>query len=102
MNFKLYVHLWIITSFVKLVFAALPICNEISDPKSPTICAKFANYSKTDFPHPSPCHIVTIIKVLDIIKVDTNEQTVQLVVKVNNWWTDYRIVFNFTESNKPM
>ena len=100
MRFK--VNIWIIFGFMKTVVATLPICNEITDPKFPTICAKFANYSKATFPHPSPCHIKTIINVLDIIKIDTNEQTIDLVVKLNKWWTDKRIAFNFTESNKPL
>ena len=93
MRFK--VNIWIIFGFMKIVVATLPICNEITDPK-------FANYSKATFPHPSLYHIKTIINFLDIIKIDTNEQTIHLVVKLNKWWTDKRIAFNFTESNKPL
>ena len=81
--------------------SAIPNCETIPDTGPVRMCALFNNYSNNDYPTPQPCHILTKIKLLDIIKIDEIDQTIELIITLKKIWNDTRLTYKFNDINKP-
>ena len=95
-------YMWIFAIFKCSFIHAMQFCEDIESNGPAQICTNFANYSKTQFPQPFPCLLDVLLDVQDIIKIDENEQTIQLIVKITKAWNDTRVSLKFNEENKPI
>lgn len=59
------------------------------------ICKLQNNYSRLDFPRPTPCHIQPEFRVQEVVDINEEHQTITLVVKFVLKWNDDRISYHF-------
>ena len=80
-----------------------PLCNENPDglAKLPSMCYQSSEYNPAQFPEPSPAQIQSKFTIQRILKVDENEQTLDVYLDFLISWIDTRIgmVYN-TETNQ--
>ena len=66
-----------------------------------TLCAKYSNYSKLEYPEPLPAKIRATFAINDIINIDESLQIISVLLTLNLKWTDERILWNVPAQNKP-
>ena len=64
------------------------------------ICKLQQNYSRLDFPRPTPCHIQPEFRVQEIVDINEEYQTITLAVKFVLKWKDDRIDYHFPNVNE--
>ena len=86
---------------VTVIHGSIKPCDQFSSSDPASICTTNGSYSKTIVPKPFPCILFATFYVTDIMKVDENEQNIQLSTRIHRAWNDTRLTYWFTESNKP-
>ena len=64
------------------------------------LCKVHQNYSKLDFPTPTPTSIKTELRIQEIVEISEDHQLINIILKLVMEWNDTRISFEFNERNK--
>ena len=64
------------------------------------LCKIHQNYSKLDFPLPTPCSIQIDLRIQEIVEINENHQLINVILKLVMKWNDTRISYEFNENNK--
>ena len=75
----------------------LKACDDLwSEEEGGNICKIDKKYSNLYFPQPSPCHIQSDFRILEVAGINEEQQTITIVMQLDFEWNDTRIDFHFT------
>ena len=64
------------------------------------LCKVHQNYSKLDFPLPTPVSIQIDLRIQEIVEINERHQLINIILKLVMRWNDTRISYEFNENNK--
>ena len=67
---------------------------------APYLCKVHQNYSKLDFPLPTPFSIQIDLRIQEIIEINEKHQLINIILKLVMRWNDTRVSYAFNENNK--
>jgi len=101
--------------FLKNTILLLPLLSFVTLSKSQTlkacdalwteeeggnICKIDKKYSKLYFPQPSPCHIQSDFRILEVAGINEEQQTITIVMQLDFEWNDTRIDYHFASNEQ--